>query len=122
MRINKVGRIEKGWGYEQVLFSDYAYCIKELHFISGKRFSMHFHKNKHETWIVQEGKFELVLIDTKTGLYYTSILSKGSIHTNQQLEPHQLICIEEGYILEVSTADYTEDNYRVLPGDSQNGG
>jgi hypothetical protein len=33
--------------------------------------------------------------------------------------PHQLICIEEGTIIEVSTPDSVEDNYRVLPGDSQ---
>jgi hypothetical protein len=38
---------------------------------------------------------------------------------NAPLHPHQVICIEAGTILEVSTADSVEDNYRVLPGDSQ---
>jgi hypothetical protein len=33
--------------------------------------------------------------------------------------PHQLVCIEEGTIIEVSTADSVEDNYRVGKGDSQ---
>jgi hypothetical protein len=32
---------------------------------------------------------------------------------------HQLHCITEGTILEVSTPDSVEDNYRVMPGDSQ---
>jgi hypothetical protein len=33
--------------------------------------------------------------------------------------PHQLHCLEEGTIIEVSTPDSVEDNYRVRPGDSQ---
>jgi hypothetical protein len=33
--------------------------------------------------------------------------------------PHQLICVEEGTVVEVSTPDSVEDNYRVMPGDSQ---
>ncbi len=35
------------------------------------------------------------------------------------LEPHQLICIEEGIVIEVSTPDSVKDNYRVGKGDSQ---
>jgi len=33
--------------------------------------------------------------------------------------PHQLICIEAGTVVEVSTYDDPDDNYRVIPGDSQ---
>ena len=36
------------------------------------------------------------------------------------LVPHQLICVEQGVIMEVSTPDSVEDNYRVMKGDSQN--
>jgi hypothetical protein len=35
------------------------------------------------------------------------------------LLPHQLVCLEAGVVLEVSTADSVEDNHRVAPGDSQ---
>jgi hypothetical protein len=35
------------------------------------------------------------------------------------LFPHQVICLEEGVIIEVSTPDSVEDNYRVRKGDSQ---
>jgi hypothetical protein len=34
--------------------------------------------------------------------------------------PHQLMCVEAGSIIEVSTPDSVEDNYRVEKGDSQN--
>jgi hypothetical protein len=46
-------------------------------------------------------------------------LVPNNIWRNQPLFPHQLICIEEGSIIEVSTPDSVEDNYRILPGDSQ---
>ena len=38
---------------------------------------------------------------------------------NRPLQPHQVICLEAGTIIEVSTPDSVEDNYRVMPGDSQ---
>jgi hypothetical protein len=47
------------------------------------------------------------------------ILNVGDTWHNAPLEPHQLHCIEAGTIIEVSTPDSVEDNYRILPGDSQ---
>jgi hypothetical protein len=38
---------------------------------------------------------------------------------NPPLLPHQVICLEEGMLIEVSTPDSVEDNYRVAKGDSQ---
>jgi hypothetical protein len=46
-------------------------------------------------------------------------LNPNDVWHNLPLQPHQLICLEEGTIVEVSTADSVEDNYRVFPGDSQ---
>ena len=50
-----------------------------------------------------------------------TVLDVGSVWRNLPLQPHQLECLEEGIIIEVSTADSVEDNYRILPGDSQCG-
>jgi hypothetical protein len=50
---------------------------------------------------------------------HSKILNEGDTHRNFPLEPHQLICIKQGVIIEVSTPDSVEDNYRVMPGDSQ---
>jgi hypothetical protein len=44
---------------------------------------------------------------------------EGDIFHIAPLHPHQVICIEAGTILEVSTPDSVEDNYRISPGDSQ---
>jgi hypothetical protein len=50
---------------------------------------------------------------------YTKELNPGDTWRNTPLKPHQLVCIAAGTIIEVSTVDSVKDNYRVLPGDSQ---
>lgn len=114
-----VGEIEKGWGSETIWVSNNKYCGKLLNFNKGSRFSMHFHAAKDEAWYVLSGKFEVQVIDTITSNIYSLFLNPGDTHRNIPLEPHRLICLEAGTIIEVSTPDSVEDNYRVMPGDSQ---
>jgi mannose-6-phosphate isomerase-like protein (cupin superfamily) len=113
------GTVEKGWGSELIWATNDKYCGKLLMFRSGSKFSMHFHAKKDESWYVLSGRFEVRYIQTKDASMRSEILEKGSVWRNEPLEPHQLICIEEGVIIEVSTPDSVEDNYRVMPGDSQ---
>jgi quercetin dioxygenase-like cupin family protein len=113
------GRVEKGWGYEEIFATNDLYCGKLLHFDSGKQFSMHFHVEKHETWYVLKGKFILEWIDTENASIVSQPLNEGDVWINEPLKPHRLTCVEEGTIIEVSTPDSVEDNYRILPGDSQ---
>lgn len=80
---------------------------------------MHFHAEKDETWYVLSGKFEIRYINTLNAEMKTLTLNVGDTWRNEPLEPHQLICLQEGTIIEVSTPDSVEDNYRVQPGDSQ---
>jgi len=115
------GFVEKGWGSELIWATNDKYCGKLLRFKSGSKFSMHFHAQKDETWYVLSGRFEVKYIMTKDASERTTILTEGSVWRNEPLEPHQLICLEEGTIIEVSTPDSVEDNYRVAPGDSQSG-
>lgn len=114
------GFVEKGWGHELIWATNDKYCGKLLKFNKGAKFSMHFHAQKDETWFVLDGKFEVKYIMTQDASQRSEILEKGAVWRNQPLEPHQLICLEEGTIIEVSTPDSVEDNYRVAPGDSQN--
>jgi len=117
MRLN--GMVKKGWGHEMIWATNDLYCGKLMHFNKDAKFSMHFHSNKDETWLILEGKFELRYIDTKDASTHSKILKEGDTWRNYPLEPHQLICIEEGIVVEVSTPDSVEDNYRVGKGDSQ---
>lgn len=114
------GIIQKGWGSEDIWATNDKYCGKVMHFKTGKKFSMHFHREKDESWYVLKGKFMLKYIDTVTAETHTKILEAGDTWHNPPLMPHQLICLEAGDIMEVSTPDSVEDNYRIFPGDSQN--
>lgn len=113
------GFVEKGWGHELIWVTNDKYCGKIMHFNEEAKFSMHFHKEKMETWYVLKGEFIVEYIDTKDASIHTVELHQGDTWHNDPLLPHRLICISEGDILEVSTPDSVEDNYRVLPGDSQ---
>ena len=74
----------------------------------------------NKSWFVNEGKFLLSWIDTKTATLLTKEIKEGETWRNLPLMPHQVQCLtDRGSITEVSTADDPEDNYRVIPGDSQ---
>jgi mannose-6-phosphate isomerase-like protein (cupin superfamily) len=115
------GVVPKGWGYELIWATNDKYCGKIMFFEkSNAKFSMHFHKEKDETWFVNTGRFKVRWIDTSNAALYEKELKEGDVWHNPPLQPHQLICLQEGSsITEVSTADSVEDNYRVAPGDSQ---
>lgn len=113
------GFVEKGWGSELIWATNDLYCGKLLNFNTGARFSMHFHAEKDESWYVLSGKFKVRYIDTKNAGAYEVDLQSGDTWHNPPLLPHQVICIEEGTLIEVSTADSVEDNYRIAKGDSQ---
>lgn len=113
------GFVEKGWGHELIWATNDRYCGKMLKFKKDAKFSMHFHVEKDETWYVLSGKFTVKYIDTKTADVKYQDLVTGDTWHNPPLLPHQVICIEEGTLIEVSTADSVEDNYRVQKGDSQ---
>ena len=108
-------------GYELIWATNDKYCGKIMVFEKvGSKFSMHFHKEKDETWFVNDGKFLLRWIDTKEAKLYTKELNPGDTWHNPPLQPHQLeALVPNSSVTEVSTADSIDDNYRIIPGDSQ---
>lgn len=113
------GVVEKGWGSELIWATNDKYCGKFLRFNREAEFSFHFHAEKDETWYVLEGSFVVTTIDTKTAKVVETFLTEGDTWHNPPLLPHKLKCLTQGTIIEVSTADSIEDNYRIAPGDSQ---
>ena len=115
------GKVDKGWGFELIWATNDKYCGKIMVFEKvGSKFSMHFHKEKDETWFVNNGRFLLKWINTTDATLHEQELKEGDTWHNPPLQPHQLIALEAGSsITEVSTADSVEDNYRIVRGDSQ---
>ena len=113
------GVVEKGWGSEIIWCTNDKYCGKMMNFNTGAKFSMHFHAEKDETWYILSGTFIVKIINTSDAVQSEIVLRQGDTWHNPPLFPHQLICIEAGTVIEVSTPDSVEDNYRVMPGDNQ---
>lgn len=116
-------KVDKAWGHEMHIVNTPEYCMKKLVFSKkNAKFSMHFHKDKKETWYIEEGKIRVDFIFTDTAEKGWAELEQGSVWTNNQLFPHQITCLsDKAVITEVSTHDKQEDNYRIEAGDSQNG-
>jgi mannose-6-phosphate isomerase-like protein (cupin superfamily) len=118
----KGDKYEKAWGYELWIVNHDAYCGKLLVFNKDKKFSMHYHMIKEESWYVTKGEFEYRWINTETAETKVTWLEEGDIVDLKRGQPHQLIALTEGAtIFEVSTKHYEEDSYRVVKGDSQHG-
>lgn len=117
----RVEKHKKRWGHELWLVNNTFYCGKLLVFdIVGAKCSMHFHKNKTESWFVYAGEFEVKYIDTADASIHTLRLKEGEALHIPSLAPHQIISKSVGATLfETSTRHEDSDSYRVLPGDSQ---
>ena len=112
-------KVIKGWGYELHIENNTDYCSKLLVFEKGKKFSMHYHLDKYETWYVQKGSLIFTWINPSDANRITEILEEGDIVTIYQGIAHQLEAKEDSIIFETSTYDDAEDSYRVEKGDSQ---
>jgi hypothetical protein len=73
--------VPKGWGKEIVFVNNDEYCGKILSFDKGKKFSMHYHVLKKETWYVTKGKFLFNWIESNS-LNRTKLNSTKSNITN----------------------------------------
>jgi len=113
--------ILKGWGSEAIFARSPLYAGKLLRFDrQNSKFSMHYHMKKTETWYILDGVFKLTVIDTTLAKEVSYVLKPGDTWTNPPGLPHRLECLSTGgNVIEVSTEDDPEDNYRILPGDSQ---
>lgn len=109
--------VKKGWGEEIWFVNNDEYCGKILRFDMGRRFSMHYHLDKKESWYIAKGSFISSWIDTEKGITHSEILRVGDSVTNERGAPHQMEALEPSEIFEVSTPHKDSDSYRVYKGD-----
>jgi mannose-6-phosphate isomerase-like protein (cupin superfamily) len=109
----------KGWGFESIIHDGDDYCGKVLNFNPDRKFSMHYHVKKRETWYVAKGSFTLIMINPDTAEKVQVDLVVGDVVEVHRGISHQLIAKEQSAIFEVSTPDDIQDSYRVEKGDSQ---
>ena len=108
--------VKKGWGKEIIFANNEKYCGKILSFEKDKKFSMHYHILKTESWYVAKGSFELKWIDPDNGNHHRENLKVGDIITNFPGHAHQLYALEQSEVFEVSTQHFDSDSYRIEKG------
>jgi mannose-6-phosphate isomerase-like protein (cupin superfamily) len=107
----------KGWGKEIIFVNNNEYCGKILCFEKDKKFSMHYHLKKKETWYVAKGSFLLNWIETANGITNVEQLNVGDVITNERGDPHQVIALEDdSQLFEVSSQHFDDDSYRIWKG------
>ena len=94
--VSNIKFVPKKWGYERWIVNNDLYCCKELFVAQGHGCSIHYHKNKFETFYIKKGMISLLLlkdvesIRTEYADGYTSPLSLRDIL------PYD-IWVEKGY-------------------------
>ena len=121
MVFDRPERHPKGWGYEDWIVNNEKYCGKILHFEKGKKFSVHYHKIKDETFFLLKGKLTVILADSPED-YEKKKITESTMSPGESLHiwqgrVHRVIALEESDLLEFSTQHFEEDSYRIEKGD-----
>ena len=106
MEIKKVKHVPKVWGKEIWMANTDLYCGKKLILKKGKRCSLHYHKNKDETFYVEEGK---VLMEVNGE---EKIMNSGESVLIEPNTKHRFSGLKDSVIIEISTHHEDADSYR----------
>lgn len=102
-----VKRVPKVWGEEIWMANTDLYCGKKLVLNEGKRCSLHYHKNKDETFYIDKGK---VLMEVEGEIKIMGVGEAILIKPNMK---HRFSGLENSLIIEISTHHEDSDSYRV---------
>lgn len=111
-------RIDKEWGYEQIVCNTDLYCAKFLHFHPGKKSSLHYHLKKDETFHVMDGECRIQTSMEIGNHKELPILRKGDLKHIPPALPHRVFSERGCVILEVSTHHSDADVVRLEPSGS----
>jgi hypothetical protein len=103
------------YGYDIVWADNEHYCSKILVFEKAEsQTRLHFHKDKHKSWFVNAGKFEVQWVDPKDGKAYSKELPEGSVFEVSALLPVILkSLVDNSAMAETSNNNNTDDYYRL---------
>ena len=104
--------VPKVWGRERILVNEAEYCAKILELDPNFQCSLHFHKIKKETFLVQSGAVTLEQRDIR-GFPIVEILLEGDSRTIMPKTPHRFSSRLGATILEVSTHHDDSDVVRI---------
>ncbi|HJN57065.1 MAG: cupin domain-containing protein [Candidatus Woesearchaeota archaeon] len=103
--MNQHKEVKKEWGKEEWI-TNRDYCGKKLTLNKGFRCSMHYHKNKDETFYILKGR---VLMETNNE---KRIMLPGDSILITPNTKHRFTGLEDSEIMEFSTHHEDSDSYR----------
>jgi mannose-6-phosphate isomerase-like protein (cupin superfamily) len=114
---SNVQNVSKIWGREVILV-DGDYCAKFLQYDGVRTSSLHYHKEKHETFVVVKGTFEIEWYHVDLPQSSTKeIFGPGKALVLAPYTVHRVKCVspEGGSIFEASTGEDPDDCVRLEP-------
>lgn len=114
--------VNKVWGYEIWIENNKLYCGKHLHVLPTKWCSVHYHKNKKETFYIVNGSLKLRYSNNLNKEWWLEdhateiVLNKGQSFTLDPLIAHRFTSAtnEPCDFIEISTHHDDSDSYRII--------
>lgn len=118
-----INTVSKKWGYELWIENNSQYCGKHLHVMPNKQCSVHYHKNKKETFYVIDGE---LIIEYSSCLDRSNwenmininikLLSKGESFTIEPFTAHRFYSGSKSScdFIEISTHHNDNDSFRLI--------
>lgn len=99
--------VPKPWGKEIWMSNNEFYCGKKLYINKGKRTSLHFHKNKHESFYIEKGRVLLEIENEKR------LMKEGDTIRIPRNTHHRINALDDSVIIEISTHHEDSDYHRI---------
>jgi hypothetical protein len=109
--------VRKMWGREVILYNG-AYCCKLLQYDGVRTSSEHYHENKHETFVIVKGVFEIEVYHKDTPEHLNKYrMGPGAALILVPYTVHKVTCVSKdgGWIAEASSHDDPADCVRLAP-------
>lgn len=103
--------VTKPWGKEEWIAHNDFYALKLITLHGGRRTSLHYHNQKHETYYVNRGRI-LSWLENDKGKIDKQEMGAGSIVVIVPHKAHRVEAIEDTVLIEVSTP-HLDDVIRV---------
>lgn len=104
-------KIEKPWGYEEILEQNQHYVVKRLFIKKDHKCSLQYHKFKNETFIVLKGELKFYYGRNKDQLELIRLIPGQYFHISANIV-HRMEGVKDSLYIECST-NHLDDIIRV---------
>lgn len=100
-------KIEKPWGFEEIIETNEIYTVKKLFMMAGYQCSYQYHQFKKETVTVLSGSLHLILEENEL------ILNPFDTVTIRPMQKHRMKAVETDCLYMESSTSELDDVIRI---------